>query len=129
MYFNYNGSICSDIELIKNFIDDILNKLNLIVENQDALFDIKLILNELIINGVFHGNKCMRSKYVNLDLEMKGDKLVMTVKDEGEGIVFDTESYDPEELNCYGRGLILVHGLSDKVLVDKNKITAIKTIN
>ena len=71
MDFTYNGSVCSDLELIKHFLDEIMNKLNRIIDNGDTIFDVKLILNELVINGVFHGNECQDTKCVNISLLVK----------------------------------------------------------
>lgn len=128
MEFTYKGSVCSDLELIKKFIDEILNKLQKTVDNKDALFDIRLILNELVINSVLHGNAEVYTKCVKLRLEIKGKKIRIEVVDEGEGIDFDIKSYDPGILKCGGRGLVLVKGLSDELYIDKNKIIAIKEI-
>ena len=50
------------------------------------------------------------------------------VKDEGIGIDYDFSTYDPLDLKCSGRGLILVHGLSDELIVKNNCIIAIKNI-
>lgn len=128
MDFNYRGSVCSDLELIKNFIEGILNKLNEHVDNKDILFDIRLILNELVINGVLHGNEEADTKCVDLRLEIKDKKVTIEVEDEGHGINFDFRTYDPEELKFHGRGLVLVRGLSDELYIDKNKIIAIKEL-
>jgi serine/threonine-protein kinase RsbW len=116
--FTYNGSICSDLNLIKNFIDEILNKLDKAINDDETLFDIRIILNELVIN----------TKCVDLALEVKNRQVKIEVKDEGVGINFDFESYDPEELKFGGRGLVLVRGLSDELYIDKNKIIAIKNL-
>ncbi|MEW8973100.1 MAG: ATP-binding protein [Tissierellaceae bacterium] len=126
--FTYCASIGSDLGLIKNFIEEVLKKLNRIIDNGDTMFDIRLILNELMINGVFHGNKCMETKCVNLSLEVKDGKIRIEVKDEGGGIDYDFSTYDPFDLKCSGRGLVLVHGLSDELIVKDNRIIAIKNI-
>ena len=60
VYFRYQGSVCSDLKDIKIFIEDILKRLESIVDDENLLFDLKLILNELIINSVIHGNECNR---------------------------------------------------------------------
>lgn len=127
--FRYSGIVCSDLDMIKNFVDDVLKKLNNIIENSDTMFDIRLILNELVINGVLHGNDCITSKCVKLSLEVKEDILTIQVEDEGSGIDYDIESYDPSDLKCCGRGLVIVNGLSDEFYIQKNKVTAIKHIN
>lgn len=129
MEFSYRGSVCSDLDLIKNFVDSILNKLNKIIDNEETIFDLRLILNELVINGVFHGNHCIDTKCVSLGIDLFDNKISIEVKDEGKGIDFDLDSYNPLELRCGGRGLVLVNGLSDELIIDENRITAIKYIN
>ena len=128
MNFRYNGSVCSDLGLIKSFLDEIMNKLNPIIDNGDIIFDIKLILNELVINGVFHGNECEDTKCVNLSLQVRDGKIIIEVEDEGEGINYDLSNYNPLDLKTSGRGLVLVRGLSDELIVNDNRITAIKNL-
>ncbi len=126
--FKYSGTVCSDLEEIKNFVDDILIKVNNILEDNDILFDIRLILNELIINGAMHGNDYIQTKCVKLTLELKDNKITIQVEDEGEGISFDVKSYDPTDLKCNGRGLVIVNGLSDELYIKNNKVIAIKNL-
>lgn len=127
--FKYSGIVCSDLDMIKSFVDEVLIKIGGLIKNNDTMFDIRLILNELVINGVLHGNDCITSRCVKLSLELKEDKITIQVEDEGNGIDFDFKTYDPTELNCGGRGLVLVNGLSDEFYIQKNKVTAIKHIN
>lgn len=127
--FIYNGTVCSDLDIIRNFIEEILKKLHPIVENEDTMFDIKLILNELIINGVMHGNECTASKCIKLLLEIKENKLKIEVEDEGTGINYDFTSYNPDDLATCGRGLVIVNGLSDEFYIKKNKVVAVKQLN
>lgn len=124
----YKGTVCSDLKIIKSFIDDKLIILGDIIENRDILFDVKVILNELIVNGVLHGNECISSKCVTLLLEIRDNKLIIEVIDEGKGVDIELESYNPLELKSSGRGLILVNGLSDEFYVEKNRIVSIKHI-
>ncbi len=126
MDFIYAGSICSDLDLIKGFVDNVLNQLNKIIDNKDTIFDIRLIINELIINGVFHGNHCLDTKCVNLEISILNKKITIDVRDEGAGIDFDLKSYNPLDLSFGGRGLILVEGLSDELIIKENRVTAIK---
>lgn len=124
--FIFKGSVRSDLNDIKVFIKKVLNKLENIVQDKDLMFDLKLILNELIINSVIHGNQCNGNKYVKLFLEVVGDTIRIEVIDEGDGIDFDIDSYNPSELKCCGRGLVIVDGLSDEVYIDNNRIVAVK---
>ncbi|NLW22968.1 MAG: ATP-binding protein [Tissierellia bacterium] len=126
--FRFQGSVCSDLDDIRVFIKNVLNKLEDFIEDKDLMFDIRLILNELIINSVVHGNEFNRNKCVNLCLEVVGNTIRIEVADEGKGIDFDISSYDPEELKCCGRGLVIVDGLSDEMYFDNNKVVAVKYI-
>lgn len=129
MAYIYKGTVCSDLNTIKNFIDKTLYNLAEIITDRDTMFDVKLILNELIVNGALHGNDRQAAKCVNLKVEMIGNRLTIEVEDEGLGIDFNLESYDPTDLKCCGRGLVLVNGLSDEFRVDKNKVVSVKHIN
>lgn len=129
MEFRYKSIVCSDLEIIKNFIDGVLDKIHPLVDDEDTMFDIKLILNELIINGVMHGNECVSSKCIKLLLEITDEKLKIEVEDEGKGINYDFISYDPKSLKSCGRGLVIVNGLSDEFYIKKNKVIAVKALN
>jgi len=128
MSFIYQRSICSDLEDIKIAMQDVINKLRNIINDEDLIFDIRLILNELVINSAIHGNKCNRDKSVELYLELKGNVLKIKIMDEGQGIDYDIKSYNPEELKCCGRGLVIVNGLSDEFHIEKNKVEVVKYI-
>lgn len=129
MNYTYEGSVQSDLSLVKKFVESILEKLDDMIDNKDTIFDVRLIINELIINGIFHGNKYEESKEVKIGIEIKNDKIVILVEDEGEGIECNIESYNPMELKCRGRGLVLVEGLSDELILDKNQIKAVKYLS
>lgn len=128
MNYIYKGSVCSDLDTIKSFIDKTVRILNGIINDRDLMFDIRVILNELIVNGALHGNECMSSKTVSLTLRMSEDKLMIEVEDEGRGINYNLKEYNPSDLKSWGRGLILVNGLSDEFYVDRNKVVSVKKI-
>ena len=129
MDFQYNGIVCSDLEIVKSFVDGILKKIKPIVKDDNVMFDVRLILNELIVNGVMHGNRCISSKCVKLFLEIKDQQIKIEVEDEGQGINHDILSYDPDKLSFCGRGLVLVDGLADEFYVQENKVTAVKQLS
>lgn len=128
MNYIYKGSVCSDLDTIKSFIDKTVQILNGIISDRDLMFDIRVILNELIVNGALHGNECMSSKTVNLTLRMNEDKLMIEVEDEGRGINYNLKEYNPSDLKSWGRGLVLVNGLSDEFYVDRNRVVSVKRI-
>ena len=128
MNYIYKSAVCSDLENIKFFIDRTIKTLNCVISNKDILFDIKVILNELIVNGALHGNECMKDKCVNLTITLNDNKLIIEVEDEGKGISYDFDEYNPFDFKSWGRGLILVKGLSDEFRVENNRAISIKKL-
>lgn len=130
MEYYFNGCVRSDINTIKDFVDCRMRELHRYILDADKLFDVKLIVNELIINGALHGNKLARDRSVYLNINIEEGYLTIKVRDEGAGIVYDLENdYYPEEMLSSGRGLVLVNGLVDKLVLDHNKVVAIISLN
>jgi serine/threonine-protein kinase RsbW len=125
MEYHFCGCVISDLEKIKYFIENRMEELNRYIPDDTKMFEIKLIVNELIINGALHGNELSRKKTVYVNIDYNGDMLFIKVSDEGKGIKYRMEDYNPEDMLSTGRGLILVNGLVDELKLDKNAIQAI----
>lgn len=128
MNFKISQTIKSDLFSIKLTVEYILEELCKIINDESLLFDVKLILSELIVNSALHGNKCDSNKFIRLLLEICDRRIRIEVVDEGCGFIYDRNDYDPSDLKCCGRGLVIVDGLSDEFYVDKNKVVSIKYI-
>lgn len=129
MSFSFDESVPSDLYIMKDFIQNVLEKLNVVIDDESVLFDIKLILNELVANGVIHGNEYDKKKKVNLSVKIVQKSIRIEVTDEGNGFEYDLASYDPMDLKCSGRGLVIVSGLSDEFYINKNKVVAVKYLS
>ena len=126
MEYYFNGCVRSDINTIRDFVDCRMRELHRYILDADKLFDVRLIVNELVINGALHGNKLARDRSVYLNINIEKDYLTIKVRDEGAGIVYDLENdYYPDQMLSTGRGLVLVNGLVDKLVLDHNKVVAI----
>lgn len=119
-------SVCSDMCKVKPFLKKILGMIGERIHDENTMFDIRLILNELIANGVLHGNKCDNKKCVALSVKIENNKVKIEVSDEGEGFIYNKSLYNPTELKCSGRGLVIVEGLSDEFYIHDNKIISVK---
>lgn len=126
--YRFKGFVNSDLSLIKNFLDSALRDLNPFIEDQEKLFDIKVILNELVVNGAMHGNEEDLNKKVCLKLILDESSLKIIVKDEGRGVDFDTSLYNCKEKSCNGRGLLIVEALTDQLILNENEVIAIKNL-
>ncbi len=124
----FNQSVASDINLVKLFLRDALEILHEYNLDEEQSVDVKLILNELVLNGVIHGNKGDVSKKVNLKIFSDQGELIFIVKDEGCGCKFSFDSYNYEEKLCTGRGLVLVRALTDDLILNDNEIIAVKSL-
>ncbi len=108
--------------------------------SNDIIFELKVVLNELITNALCHGNKCELEKLIHVTLKLVSNKyLYVCVKDEGSGFKpqLCNQSFDAylEEVNTslceHGRGLVIVNSLCDKVKFNKcgNKVSVLKNLD
>lgn len=139
----YHAQITSECLNLCRIIDDIV----LFIEEymgilpEEFLFEIKVILNELIINAMKHGNKGDKNKLVNIITGLyEKDYIYIIIEDQGEGCNYDyflnrtvclEELSDPCFLKETGRGILIVKSLCDKLKFNKrgNKVIVLKKIN
>ena len=95
-----------------SFVDININNLS-----KEVFFDLKLVLKEIIINAVIHGNNQDITKKVSIYIEIQPENIIKTViSDEGKGynyeelILKDNEEFSLDE---NGRGISLVAALID----------------
>ena len=103
--------------------------------DEDARGGISMAVREAMINAVMHGNGYSPEKRVKLSFEQSGDNLVITIRDEGQGM--DPENIPdplaPENLmKQSGRGIFLMRAFMDDVKFRKlepgTEITLIKRV-
>ena len=127
MVYRLEKKVHSDISGIKNIVEDILLNIRDVI-NENIFFNTKIILYELIINGVMHGNQEDLNKLVNIKVLINRSCITIEVTDEGTGINYTHKEAGEFDYSESGRGLMLVEGLSDKFSVDGNRVTCIQYI-
>ncbi|MEM1216482.1 MAG: ATP-binding protein [Bacteroidota bacterium] len=105
----------NSIALVEQFVQRLSVRYRL---NADQHGNILISLTEAVNNAIIHGNCQDRSKKVSINLREAKGKLAIQVSDEGCG--FDLKSIpDPTQeenlCRCGGRGVFLMHHLSDKL--------------
>lgn len=110
--------IPSDPQYIKQASDRVLDSLKALKLDEDILFDVRLCLEEAIINAMRYGNKFNKDLPVSIGYSLSADRLEITVRDRGAGFNY-TDLLDPTAteniLKPGGRGLLLIKNLMDEV--------------
>ena len=115
---------------------DVLKEIVAAVEaagyRREAVFAIRLALDEALANAVKHGNDGDASKTVSVDLDVNPQRAVISIEDQGPGFVPD-QLPDPtadENLSrpC-GRGVMLMNAYMTRVEYNTsgNRVTLTKT--
>jgi serine/threonine-protein kinase RsbW len=124
----------SKIKYVIRQVSDFLKSLRL---DDSTMFDLRLSLEEALINAIKHGNKL--DKRLSIDIEFiielmrDNNKLIVHIEDEGNG--FDYQNLpDPTKeenlLKTSGRGVFLIRHLMDEVTFNKkgNRISMVKRL-
>jgi len=106
------------LEDIPVFTKEIVAQLEPHCRDQNWLFDIRLALEEALVNAVKYGNKADPGKPVLIKVEVTGEAVTIEIKDQGAGFDYEhlalpTDKENLEKLS--GRGVFLIKNLMDQV--------------
>ena len=110
--------IKSDLKESRAPKKQILDELERCKYGEDAVFAVKLALEEALANAVKHGNQCDASKNVTIRFAVSTEKAVIIVRDEGPGFLPEDvpDCTHPERLPLPdGRGIMLLQAYMDEV--------------
>ncbi len=121
----------SDLDNIKHAVDQIKNMLEQIGTDESDIFDIRLCLEEALINAIKYGNKFDKTKKVQIDFNYKDAKVTLSVEDNGRGFNLSSipdPTSDENILRGSGRGVFLIKHLMDELKSNEqgNRLTMIK---
>ena len=114
------ASKTDSLHLVEKFVDDFSSSNNIA---QDVYGNLLIAALEAANNAITHGNKLIESKQVTLDFKIDDNKIILTVKDEGQGFDYKNipDPTSPENIeNMSGRGVFLMSKLSDKIDFENN---------
>lgn len=113
-----------NIALAEKLIDEACARYNV---HESLYGNILIALTEAVNNAIHHGNALDPDKQVMLGYTIEGDRITFIVNDEGPGFDYEhlPDPTDPENIEKpHGRGVFLMHALSDEVEFSDNGATA-----
>ena len=129
-YTSDSANFKSKNEELRLFSDNFLFKLE--KEKNDFIisadiFNIRLIIDELVTNAIQHGNGSDPEKYVHITWKYDYRGIFFIVRDEGNGFDWEGEMKESKIINLYkkrGRGLLICHNISNTFFYNKSGNTA-----
>ena len=117
----FNKSFYSDLRVAKQTAIEAVGFLHKAFPllREDLAADLRLVINELLVNAVIHGNRCDASKRVEIEIDTDGRRIYSRVTDEGVGFDYSKTvmEWDVEEnlLDACGRGVRLAYHMTDRL--------------
>lgn len=114
------ASIPNNIAMIEKYLIGIFEEYKI---DQKHYHNVFISITEAVNNAIIHGNREDANKFVHINSEKKHRCISFRISDEGRG--FDPNTIPdptlPENLErCGGRGVFLMHKLSNKVAFSDN---------
>ncbi len=108
----------TDLKSIPGCLDSVVKKAGDLPFSDEQLHDIKLSLEEALVNAIKHGNRLDPRLWVSVSVQSNDDSLTITVCDQGSGFDFKNVPDPTKEPNLSrpsGRGVFLIRNRMDKV--------------
>ena len=112
-----------NIALAEKLIDEACQKHGV---HESLYGNILIALTEAVNNAIHHGNRLDPVKSVSLGYQVKDDRIIFVVGDEGPGFDFEhlPDPTDPQNLEKpHGRGVFLMRTLADSIEFSDNGAT------
>ena len=127
----FEAMVSSDEQSILKILDLVDNLIELVYPGEHSSFpDLKMAIYEGLSNAVEHGNCNNKNKLIHFTLELKMDRMIVHIKDEGEGFNYsetlNEKKYSDDLIN---HGLLLVQHLMDGMAFNRkgNELSLLKT--
>ena len=114
----FSEIIPSKLDKVSDLISDIVKKLDFLPLDDLGRSNVKLCLQETVVNAIKHGNKCDEKKKVKIEFSVEKDDLIIEVTDQGDGFDIKTlpdPTHDDNLRKLQGRGIFVIYKLMKKV--------------
>lgn len=117
-----NFNIASDLAAARDVQRDVMGAVAAHGYSENAVFAIKLSLEEALVNAIKHGNKLDPKKRVRVHAAISDRQCEIVIEDEGPGFDRSTvpdPTADENLTKCSGRGLLLIEAYMTSVEYSK----------
>lgn len=126
--------VASDLALVQKASTDVLSYLSPLKLSENDQFDIRLCLEEALINAMKYGHNLKKELPVRLSVEATNERLNIVVEDRGCGFDHSTLEDCTKEHNLLknsGRGVFLIRKLMNEVIFNEkgNRVQMVKYLN
>lgn len=124
-------TIRSELAAIPAAVHQIIEEVKAFNYSDDAVFAIRLALDEAVSNAVRHGNKSVADKHVHIDYHVDEVAATISIEDEGNGFhpdsLPDPTADENLEKPC-GRGVMLIQAYMTQASYNArgNRLTMVK---
>jgi serine/threonine-protein kinase RsbW len=118
-----------ELRKVEKFVDELSSACNL---NSEIYGNLLIAVLEGANNAIVHGNKLSDDLTVHISAEFDGNKLFVSIEDQGKGFDYNNipDPTSPENIeNVSGRGIFLMRKLSDNTEFFNNGSKVVLTFN
>ena len=125
--------VVSDLANVQKTSEEVLSFLKPLSISESVQFDIRLCLEEALINAMKYGNALSKDLLVDLEVEATESEVRLLVQDQGPGFnvkKLEDCTKDDNILRNHGRGVYLMHQLMDEIRYNEkgNKLLMVKSL-
>lgn len=126
-------SIPSELKGIKPVVEELTGLVSGANISESDIFDIRLCMEEALINAIKYGNKFDRRLKVFIEFKYDDNKITVSIEDEGRGFDYGRLPDPTKEENLLagnGRGVFIIRHLMDELRFNKkgNRLTMVKYV-
>ncbi|MGK0289965.1 MAG: CheY-like chemotaxis protein/anti-sigma regulatory factor (Ser/Thr protein kinase) [bacterium] len=127
----FSAVIASNEQAIIKLLDTVDNLIELVYPKEYGAFpDLKMAIYEGLSNAIEHGNQGDITKNIYFSIELKMDRIIVHIKDQGKGFEYKKTLQELSSKSLINRGLSLMKHLMDEISFNLkgNEISLLKLL-
>ena len=125
--------VLSELSQVHKASGEVLSFLKPLELSEAQVFDIRLCVEEALVNAIKYGNRQRKELPVDVEAEYDDDQIRIRVQDQGSGFqpgVLPDCTEGENKSRGHGRGVYLMHQLMDEVRYNKtgNSLLMVKSL-